>query len=92
MSVTSLSLSVRRDDGGMATAAMKLNASGAAKRHISRPLASKEYDAVCLQANKYQSGNYLKQAIVDYRRWSSRVSQTGAVTFLTGNECKMFVH
>lgn len=32
----------------MATAAMKLKARGAAKRHISNPLASKEYGVVCL--------------------------------------------
>lgn len=32
----------------MATAAMKLNARGAAKRHIRSPLASKEYGVVCL--------------------------------------------
>ena len=32
----------------MAIAAMKLNAKGAAKRHISNPFASREYGVVCL--------------------------------------------
>lgn len=42
VSWTSKSPSECREEGGMATAAMKLKASGAAKRHMSSPLASSE--------------------------------------------------
>ena len=48
VSCTSRSPCKWREEGGMATAAMKLNARGAAKRHISSPLASREYGVVCL--------------------------------------------
>lgn len=48
----------------MAIAAMKLNARGAANRHISSPLASKEYGVVCLHISS--------EALQDSSDWGKK--------------------